>query len=123
MAAMGMRHAVGALVIGGLVLGSLAAGGLVLGRVGLVDDEYAAKQADRAFVAGLARGDSKAIRGMLDRHFPWIDAGLPVDPGTPASQMFRIEGGMNRYIHEVTVCTTKDCGRARPGPPPAPPKG
>jgi hypothetical protein len=38
--------------------------------------------------------------------FPWLDAGLPVDPGTPASQMFRIEGGKTRYIHEATVCTT-----------------
>ena len=47
--------------------------------------------------------------------FPWLDAGLPVDPGTPASQMFRVEGGKNRYIHEVTVCTTPSCGRARPG--------
>jgi hypothetical protein len=55
--------------------------------------------------------------------FPWLDAGIPVDPGTPASQMFRVEGGKNRYIHEVTVCTTPNCGRARPGPPPAPPKG
>ena len=48
-------------------------------------------------------------------NFPWIDAGLPVDPGTPASQMFRVEGGKNRYIHEVTVCTTPNCGRVRPG--------
>ena len=48
--------------------------------------------------------------------FPWIDAGLPKDPGTPASQMFRVEGGKNRYIHEATVCTTSGCGRARPGP-------
>jgi hypothetical protein len=51
-------------------------------------------------------------------NFPWIDAGIPTDPGTPASQMFRVEGGKNRYIHEVTVCTTPSCGRARPGPPP-----
>ncbi|MEI9889735.1 MAG: hypothetical protein WDN45_03000 [Caulobacteraceae bacterium] len=36
-------------------------------------------------------------------NFPWLDAGLPTDPGTPASQMFRVEGGKNRYIHEVTV--------------------
>jgi len=44
--------------------------------------------------------------------FPWLDAGLPPDgPGTPASQMFRVEGGKNRYIHEVTVCTTENCGR------------
>jgi hypothetical protein len=52
-------------------------------------------------------------------NFPWIDAGLPVDPGTPASQMFRVEGGKNRYIHEVTVCTTPSCGRGKaPAPPP-----
>lgn len=44
--------------------------------------------------------------------FPWIDAGLEADhPGTPASQQFRVEGGMNRYIHEVTACTTENCGR------------
>ncbi|HEU4650600.1 MAG TPA: hypothetical protein VFS49_04230 [Croceibacterium sp.] len=46
--------------------------------------------------------------------FPWLDAGLPKDPGTPASQMFRVEAGKNRYIHEATVCTTPQCGRARP---------
>ena len=45
--------------------------------------------------------------------FPWLDAGLPKDPGTPASQMFRVEGGKNRYIHEATVCTTPQCGRGR----------
>ncbi len=45
-------------------------------------------------------------------NFSWIDAGLPADhPGTPASQSFRVEGGMNRYIHEVTACTTPNCGR------------
>lgn len=48
--------------------------------------------------------------------FPWIDAGLPADQGTPASQMFRVEGGKNRYIHEVTACTSPNCGRTRPGP-------
>jgi hypothetical protein len=45
--------------------------------------------------------------------FPWLDAGLPPDQGTPASQMFRVEGGKTRYIHEVTVCTTPKCGRGR----------
>jgi len=45
-------------------------------------------------------------------NFSWIDAGLPSDhPGTPASQTLRVEGGMNRYIHEVTACTTPNCGR------------
>jgi hypothetical protein len=43
--------------------------------------------------------------------FPWLDAGIKKDPGTPASQMFRVEGGKNRYIHEVTACTTPKCGR------------
>jgi hypothetical protein len=43
--------------------------------------------------------------------FPWLDAGLPPGQGTPASQMFRVESGKNRYIHEVTVCTTPKCGR------------
>jgi hypothetical protein len=46
--------------------------------------------------------------------FPWLDAGIPTDPGTPASQSFRVEGGKNRYIHEVTVCTSPGCGRGRP---------
>jgi len=45
--------------------------------------------------------------------FPWLDAGLPKDPGTPSGQMFRVEGGKNRYIHEVTVCTTAKCGRGK----------
>lgn len=51
-------------------------------------------------------------------NFPWLDAGIPKDPGTPASQSFRVEGGMNRYIHEVTVCTSPGCSRGRPGGPP-----
>jgi hypothetical protein len=55
---------------------------------------------------------------VIFHNFPWIDAGLPADPGTPASQMFRVENGKNRYIHEVTVCTTPGCGRGRPATPP-----
>jgi hypothetical protein len=48
--------------------------------------------------------------------FSWLDAGLgPYHSGTPASQTFRVESGQNRYIHEVTVCTTPQCGRGRPG--------
>ncbi len=58
---------------------------------------------------------------VIFHNFPWLDAGLPTDPGTPASQMFRIEGGKNRYIHEVTVCTTPGCGRARPAASPTAP--
>lgn len=50
---------------------------------------------------------------VVFHNFPWIDAGLPKDPGTPSGQMFRVEGGKNRYIHEVTVCTTPKCGRGK----------
>lgn len=54
-------------------------------------------------------------------NFPWLDASQPVDPGTQASQTFRVEGGKNRYIHEVTVCREPGCGRGRPpGAPGAP---
>lgn len=55
---------------------------------------------------------------VIFHDFPWLDAGLgPDHPGTPASQMFRVQGGKNRYIHEVTVCSTPGCGRGRPGGP------
>ncbi len=60
---------------------------------------------------------------VIFHNFPWIDGGLPADPGTPSGQMFRVEGGKNRYIHELTVCTTPGCGRGRPaGAAPAAPK-
>lgn len=53
---------------------------------------------------------------VIFHHFSWLDAGLPPEhPGTPASQMFRVEGGKNRYIHEVTACLTPNCGRGAPG--------
>jgi len=68
---------------------------------------------------------------VIFHNFPFLDGGLPRDPGTPSGQMFRVEGGKNRYIHELTVCTTPGCGRARgpgaapggPGGPGAAPKG
>ncbi|KAI2631424.1 hypothetical protein GGS26DRAFT_94948 [Hypomontagnella submonticulosa] len=41
--------------------------------------------------------------------FPFIDAGKP--DGTPSTNFIRVEGGKLRYIHENTVCTTKNCGR------------
>jgi len=47
-------------------------------------------------------------------NFPWLDAGIPKDPGTQASHVVRVEGGKNRYLHEVTACTTPGCGRGRP---------
>jgi hypothetical protein len=61
---------------------------------------------------------------VIFHDFPWIDSGLgPDHPGTPAGQMFRVEGGKNRYIHEVTACTTPGCGRSRPAGAAAPGAG
>jgi hypothetical protein len=61
-------------VIAAVALAGLAAGTLVLGRAAPVDDEKAAKEGDRAFVANLGKGDRNAIGGLLDRRFAWIDS-------------------------------------------------
>jgi hypothetical protein len=61
------------LAIAAVALAGLAAGTLLIGRTGAVDDEQAAKQADRAFVANLDKGDPKAIGGTLDRRFSWTN--------------------------------------------------
>ncbi|RDL41885.1 Uncharacterized protein BP5553_01864 [Venustampulla echinocandica] len=49
--------------------------------------------------------------GGLDifNDFPFIDKTKP--DGTPSTNFIRVEGGMIRYIHEVTVCSTRNCGR------------
>ncbi|OTB03173.1 hypothetical protein M426DRAFT_321968 [Hypoxylon sp. CI-4A] len=49
--------------------------------------------------------------GGLDifNDFPFIDAAKP--DGTSSSNLIRVEGGMIRYIHEVTICTNRNCGR------------
>ena len=47
--------------------------------------------------------------GILN-DFPWLEASI-VNGSTPSSNMFRVEGGLVRYIHEVTVCATRNCGR------------
>ncbi|KAI1385945.1 uncharacterized protein F4822DRAFT_414567 [Hypoxylon trugodes] len=41
--------------------------------------------------------------------FPFIDAKKP--NGTSSTNFIRVEGGQIRYIHEVTVCSTRNCGR------------
>lgn len=50
--------------------------------------------------------------GAIDifNNFPWLDAGR-TDSDTPSSNMMRVEGGLIRYIHEVTICSIPDCGR------------
>lgn len=49
--------------------------------------------------------------GGLDifNDFPFIDKSKP--DGTPSTNLIRVEDGKIRYIHEVTVCSTKNCGR------------
>ena len=47
--------------------------------------------------------------GILN-DFPWLEASI-VNGSTPSSNMFRVEGGLVRYIHEVTICATRNCGR------------
>jgi hypothetical protein len=61
-------------LIAAVALAGIAAGGLVLSRAAPVDDQKAAREADRAFVADLGKADRKAIAGMLDRRFAWIDS-------------------------------------------------
>lgn len=45
----------------------------------------------------------------LFNNFPFIEKTKP--EGTPSTNFFRVEGGKIRYIHEVTVCATRNCGR------------
>src|SRR5712671_2426063 len=60
-------------VIAAAALVILAAGTFIIGRAVPADDEQAAKEADRAFIANLAKGDQKAIGSALDRRFAWTD--------------------------------------------------
>lgn len=41
--------------------------------------------------------------------FTWIDVSRP--EGTPSTNFVRVEEGKIRYIHEVTVCKERNCGR------------
>ena len=43
--------------------------------------------------------------------FPWIEKTKPSTFETPSTNFIRVEGGQIRYIHEDTVCQTKNCGR------------
>ncbi|KAI1407281.1 hypothetical protein F5Y13DRAFT_175209 [Hypoxylon sp. FL1857] len=49
--------------------------------------------------------------GGLDifNDFPFIDANKP--NGTASTNLIRVEGGKIRYIHEVTICSKRNCGR------------
>ncbi|KAH9893101.1 hypothetical protein F4778DRAFT_309836 [Xylariomycetidae sp. FL2044] len=70
-----------------------------------------------AFPQPLQVGDRRYVideeLGVVDifNGFPWIDASKPENASTPSSNMIRVEGGMIRYIHELTVCGVPGCGR------------
>ncbi|KAK4210402.1 hypothetical protein QBC37DRAFT_428864 [Rhypophila decipiens] len=51
--------------------------------------------------------------GAIDifNDFPFLEASYPLEKPTPSSNLFRVEKGGIRYIHENTVCATKNCGR------------
>ncbi|KAI0430271.1 hypothetical protein F5Y09DRAFT_331167 [Xylaria sp. FL1042] len=42
--------------------------------------------------------------------FPWLEATKP-NGAVPSTNFIRVERGLIRYIHEVTVCETPRCGR------------
>ncbi len=43
--------------------------------------------------------------------FPWLEASKNSTFQTPSTNFFRIEDGQIRYIHEITTCVTRNCGR------------
>jgi hypothetical protein len=65
------RLIIAALAIAGIA--GLGAGSLAIDRAGPVDEKQAAKQADRNFISSLAKADTKALGGLLDRRFAFID--------------------------------------------------
>ena len=54
--------------------------------------------------------------GAIDvfNNFPWLE--ITKLEGTPSSNFIRVEKGLIRYIHEVTICATVHCGRDAPPP-------
>jgi hypothetical protein len=67
------RRAVRGLAIAAVAVAAVAAGTFVIGHSAPVDGEQAATAAHRAFLAGLAKGDPKAVGAALDRRFTWTD--------------------------------------------------
>jgi len=64
------------LIIAALALAAIAglgAGSLARHKVAPVNEQQAAKQADRDFLAMLARGDAKSLGGLVDRRFAFVD--------------------------------------------------
>jgi hypothetical protein len=43
--------------------------------------------------------------------FPWLEKTAPAERAMASGNLFRVEKGLVRYVHEVTVCETVMCGR------------
>lgn len=61
---------------------------------------------NRRYVIDQELGAAAVLNG-----FPWLEASKPGDFQTPSGNLVRVEGGLMRYVHELTVCLTKNCGR------------
>ncbi|KAK3197758.1 hypothetical protein GRF29_216g1204451 [Pseudopithomyces chartarum] len=80
-------------------------------------ESVVADKGDWLFDAGKALG-AKNRRYVIDEDlgavailndFPFLDKTKP--NGTSSTNILRVEGGQIRYIHEITVCSTANCGR------------
>ncbi|KAI0906968.1 hypothetical protein F4823DRAFT_45680 [Ustulina deusta] len=63
------------------------------------------KVANRRYIIDEELGAIDVFNG-----FPWLEATKP-DGAVPSTNFIRVERGLIRYIHEVTVCETPQCGR------------
>lgn len=59
------------------------------------------------------------VYGIVDilLGFTGLDSTRP-DVGAPDSHLFRVEGGMIRYVHTASACFVDGCGSNSTGPPP-----
>lgn len=53
--------------------------------------------------------DEELVAISVFNDFPFLDTTRP--EGTPSANLFKLDGALIRYIHEVTVCATTNCGR------------
>jgi len=86
-------------------------GGSYTGTTGGTTNTCKMPQFPGTFHAGNRRYVVDTDLGGVDifNDFPFIDKARP--NGTSSTNLIRVEGGMIRYIHEVTVCEEKNCGR------------
>ena len=86
-------------------------GGSYTGSAGSTANSCTMPQFPGTFHAGNRRYVIDEDIGGLSifNDFPFIDKVKP--DGTSSSNLFRVEGGKIRYIHEATVCTKPNCAK------------